>query len=299
MNEDSLAQLKAAGRDLNLLDSHLTEVKDELKKISKEIQEKIANELKNRAVLLLVDIVTKHHRSISGISVQYMLNDTVKIRSIGMIELKEQHTGKYLADLIIERLKQLGVELKQVITITTDNGSNVLKMVRDVEKHLQTVIDQAKQLSTSSSQVSAAIGEITGDLTDEQAIELVLGQAEIDGDEPSEEELLSNQNLLTEIQSNMENDSGFDAVWDVMGINCIAHTLQLAVSDSINTTTQEIRNVINLSRRICKYLRLNSTVHTLRGNGIVYASPRIDVVTRWSSLYQMVNFPTLFHLSQK
>lgn len=303
MNEELLKELKAAGRELNLRDPHFPEVKDELTKISKEIQGKIANELKNRAVSLLVDIVTKRHRSILGISVQYMINDTVKVRSIGMIELKEKHTGKYLADLIIERLKQLGVELKQVITITTDNGSNVLKMIRDVEQHLQAAINETKQSSTSSSQASAAnehqieTATSIAVLTDEQAIDLILGQPENDDDEPSEEELRSNENLLTEIQSNMANDFGFDAVWDVKGIKCIAHTLQLAINDSINATTQEIRNVIDLSRRICKHLRLISTMRTLKDNGIVYPTPRIDVVTRWGSLYLMVNIRIYFHTS--
>lgn len=314
MNDKLLAELKAAGRDLNLRDRNLTEVKDELTKISEEIRKNISKEVKNRPISVLVDIVTKRGRSILGVSIQHMKNETVKIHSIGMIELEQRHTGKYLADLITERLQQLGINLKQVITITTDNGSNVLKMVRDVAVHLKASIDEANNPSTSTNvnrhiqtdmrnvrcstaeeDIELEIEEILSnedEITDDEAIALILREAEIaDTDyEPTEEELLSNQNLLNEIQNNMESGSDLNVVWDVTGINCIVHTLQLAVSDSIKATTSEIRNLIALCRCVAKYLRLYGTLCDLQENGITYAKPHVDVITRWGSLYQMVNF---------
>lgn len=47
MNEGVLTKLKKAGRELDLRDPHLYEVKNELKSISQEIREKIGNEVKN------------------------------------------------------------------------------------------------------------------------------------------------------------------------------------------------------------------------------------------------------------
>lgn len=146
MNKDLLADLQRAGCALNLNDPHLHEVKNQLKDISLEIRDKISNEVKNRPISLLVDIVTKRSRSIFGVSIQYIVNENVKIRSIGMIELEDKHTGIYLANLIIDRLKLLGIDLKQVITITTDNGANVLKMVRDLEMHLQQWVTEKSKI---------------------------------------------------------------------------------------------------------------------------------------------------------
>lgn len=303
MNEEILAELKTAGRQLNLHDPHLDEVKNEMKNISQEIRDKIANEVKNRALSLLVDIVTKRGRSILGVSLQYIVNKSVKIRSIGMIELNERHTGIYLGDLIIERLKQFNIDLKQIITITTDNGANVLKMVRDLEEYLQKHIDESTQLTNENTRLSPDIGneeaidrEIDNilsaedELTDDQAIDLILQEAEIDDDEPSEMDLQTNQNLLNAMQSNMEDNHGLDILWDVTGINCIVHTLQLGITDSIKALGTTVRNVISLSQLVAKYLRKASTERDLREEGVIYKRPRINVVTRWGSMYQMVIF---------
>lgn len=305
MNDEILKELQAAGRELNLRDPHLVEIKEEFRTISKEIRDKIAIEVKNRALSLLVDIVSKRGRSIIGISIQYVLNKKVTIRSIGMIELEEKHTGKYLADLIIERLKELNIDLKQIITITTDNGANVLKMIRDMEYHLQSSINEATQPSTPSKSIQnleentsheiETILSTEAELTDEEAIDLILQEADCDEIQPTDTETQSNQELLEAIHMNMQNSDGLD-IFHITGVNCVVHTLQLAISDSIKTTTKENRNLMDLSRRVAKILRLANTVRLLKENGIDYKRPHIDVVTRWGSLYQMVNISVLIIL---
>lgn len=311
MNEDVLAQLQKAGCRLDLQDPHLHEVKNEIMNISKQIREKIACEVKDQFLSLLVDIVTKRGRSIFGASIQYINNKNVKVRSIGMMELNESHTGIYLANLIIERLKVINVDLKQIVTITTDNGSNVLKMVRDVHSHLQSAVEESRQQVTSLQNTpnrnNETLHDIVNeeatdleiddllsaedDLTDGQAISLILQAAEIEDDEPTNLELHANQNLLKAMQSNMANDCGSNVVWNVTGINCIVHTLQLAISDSIEALQKSVKNLISLCRRVAKHLRLASTEREFKLQGINFKRPRIDVVTRWGSLYQMVNFP--------
>lgn len=75
----------------------------------------------------MVDIGTKNKRSVLGMSVQLIINGKLVIRSIGMIELKKSHTGKYLSELIIKRLNDYHIEKRQILTITTDNGKNIKK----------------------------------------------------------------------------------------------------------------------------------------------------------------------------
>lgn len=288
MNQKILRELKENGRELNLRDQNLFEVKDELMNISKQIHTKIGNEAQNRPISLMVDIVTKRSRSIFGMSIQYIINDTVKIRSIGMIELEDRHTGSYLADLIINRLKELGIHLKQLITITTDNGSNVLKMVRDIAEHLK------ESSEVIDPQTQDVLPKNVEELTDDETIALILkaaeNEADIDEFEPNEDDLNSNQNLLNVIQNNMEKTHGMEFVFSVTGINCVCHTLQLAISDSINATTEDVRNLFSLCRCVSKHLRSYATICNLKSAGIIYNKPRIDVVTRWGSLFLMVNF---------
>lgn len=144
--KDKLRELETGGYAINLTQQNLSEMKEHLEKTAQKVREKIANETENRPLSLLLDIATRQRRSICGFSVQYVFNGQLKIRSIGMIELLDKHTGKYIADLIIKRLKEFGVGLKQVITITTDNGSNVLKMVREINETLKASIDKTQQI---------------------------------------------------------------------------------------------------------------------------------------------------------
>lgn len=314
MNEDILSELKSAGRELNLKDPHLNEVKEELKQVAHKIREKISAEVKDRAISLLVDIVTKRSRAFFGISIQYIIDNTVKVHSIGAIELEESHTGLYLANIIVERLKELNIQLKQIITISTDNGANVLKMIRDVESHLQTemkepttpskisqnvnsvprnIIDFASEEATEK-EIEAILAE--EELTDDEALDIIFNEANADNDEPSDAELQANENLLVAVKSKLASDYGLDVVWDVTGVNCAEHTLQLGINDAIKATGTENRNLINLCRRVVKFLRLATTMHELKKENINYKRPRIDVVTRWGSLYVMVNIVHRFRV---
>lgn len=73
-----------------------------------------------------------------------------------------------------------------------------------------------------------------------------------------------------------------------VGVNCAAHTLQLGINDSLKELPARHKNVIELCRRVAKFLRLKSSEHKIKEHGIEYRRPRLDVITRWGSMYQMV-----------
>lgn len=139
MLEKTLNELQAAGRGVNLKDPHLPEVKEMLRKTAKSVQAKIQNELRGIPLSLMVDITTKQQRSIMGISVQFIVNGEHKIRSLGMLQLNDSHTGQYLANVICKLIFEYGITPDQVISITTDNGANVVKMVRDVTTQMHAI----------------------------------------------------------------------------------------------------------------------------------------------------------------
>lgn len=242
----------------------------------------------------MVDIVSTS-RSILGFSIQFINNGKHVIRSIGMIELKESHTGVYIAKLITDRLKELDIKLNQIVTITTDNGANVLKMVRDMEHHLQKEIDDAQPM-TSSSESSESFTDAEDDainsaienalindeeITDEIAYAMLF--CDLDGAKPDDIE--NNNAILTAITSDLTNIHGLNIIWSIIGINCAAHTLQLVIHDAFESTTEANRNIINLCRRIVKVLRLDSTMRELKNAQIDEKMPRIDVATRWGSTH--------------
>lgn len=298
-----LKSLSATGFSINLTNKNVPEVKDHLHKIAEKMKEKIKQETKNRPISLMVDIVTRQRRSICGFSIQYTINGERKIRSVGMIELLQSHTGKHIADVIEKRLAEFDITFKQIITITTDNGSNVLKMVRDINAELKARMESARSATTKNTvEVVSNENECETEHTDDLIDDFLANEEDYDEnsatDDDAYEQLYAemdcqnepnnNQTLLNAISSAifpLESD-----VWDVTGVHCAAHTLQLAIRDGINMLPRRFQNVIELARRVGKFLRLKSTTVKLEEAGIDYNLPRLENDTRWCSLYHMVYF---------
>lgn len=298
MVKEKLDDLKSAGCGINLSHHKLAEVKEHLQKTAEQVQDEIRKEIQNQSLNLLVDIVIRQRRSICGFSIQYILNGELKIRSIGMIQLLRSHTGKYISEVIIKRLKEYGIDLKQIFTITTDNGANVLKMIRDIHDHLQVEINKVGQTATND-QIEPIENDIANENADALIEELLSDETEITDDE-------AYQRLFEEVQFNEDNSTLLNAmstaiasfgvdIWNITGINCAEHTLQLAIKDAVSKLPQEFENVIKLCRRVCAFLRLQSTSNVLDEIGVEYLVPRTENETRWGSMYLMVC--STFHYS--
>lgn len=231
----------------------------------------------------MVDAVTRNHR----ISIQYVFNDSLKIRSIGMIELVQSHTGIYLCQVIIERLKEYGINLQQIVVITTDNGANVQKMVRDIDGCLQSDINAEKNAGNT------VIDTTNNENIDEEIVQVLASNENISEDESlfsihEEVTLRENENLLHSIRHGLH-DEGVEYLYDITGINCAEHTLQLGIRDAIKRSSHSVQNLIELCRTASKFIRLSSTSIEVKKAGINYIHPRLENETRWGSLYLMVS----------
>lgn len=299
----TLEELRSKNHSLDLNDKNLPVVKDHLAKTANAVRNKIRDEVNGRVLSLLADIVTKNNRSILGVSIRYTFNCVSKTRSIGFIELVESHTGLYLAEVVIKRLEEYEIKLKQVLTVTTDNGSNILKMVRDMDDELQSRIDRLHHFEEilkeaqenfgididDDSQVDTAIDNlltVTREITDDEALELVMNQVQFQND----------QSMLNAMLAEMEN-CGADFLYDITGVNCAQHTLQLFIKDGLNKLTEPQKNVIELIRNVCKMLRLHSTRNEMAELGIQYRLPRLESKTRWGSMFLMVRVVLNYHKS--
>lgn len=312
MNEDLLREFMIAGREIDLNNPHLYEIKQLLRSIANKVRQKISAEAKNRTLALMMDIGTKCRRSFLGISIQFSHLGKITVRSIGTIELKQSHTGIYLADVIVGRLKEFDISVLQVLSVTTDNGSNVLKMVRDMDTYVQNATGEANSLppTPKKAQTNTQIVSIPCDdeaiereieaalavddlISDNEALELLFA----DGDDPNDSDdgdAPNNELLLSAITSALINTHHLNIDWTITGVNCAAHTLQLAIGDAKKATSIANRNVISLCRAIAKLLRLKSTSLEVQHAHLNYKIPRIEVPTRWCSLYLMVITHSLY-----
>lgn len=157
---------------------------------------------------------------------------------------------------------------------------------------LQEEIDKAKQKSNAAvnceSHSSSNDDQIDCDISELLANLVEVNDEEDDALEKAMEEIpLDGHQTLLEAMANELVNCG-DIIWNITGVDCAAHTLQLAIADSIKKLPTNTANVILLCREMSKFLRLVSTKNEMSKLGIEYRLPRLEVSTRWSSLFHMV-----------
>lgn len=106
--------------------------------------------VKNRFVSLLVDSATRLDRSFLGVNLQYHDNGSAVICNLGLIALEESHTGEYLKRVIVELLEKFGITLNQVVSITSDNGANMIRCIRLIDQQQKTMTQNPTPISDES-----------------------------------------------------------------------------------------------------------------------------------------------------
>lgn len=139
---DRINLLEKKGAPVNLHDPNLTQLKNHLRSTAAKVREKILEEAGSKLLSMSCDIVSKNGRSILGIFIQYNLDGETKVRCIGMIELQQRHTGKYLRDLINDRLKEFGWTFSRFFALTTDNAGNMKTLLRNMNETDQQDVDE-------------------------------------------------------------------------------------------------------------------------------------------------------------
>ena len=161
-----------------------------------EIRNEIKEEIENKLVCLKIDGATRHGRSFIGVNIQYILNRKIIIRTLGLREMFERSTSENLKNLILNILREYDITVHNIYTITTDDGSNMLKLIQLLED----------ELSVSNSDIEE--GEIDHTFLEKYNDDFFLEGERLFFPEENDSELL-------------------------IGVRCVAHTLQLAVHDAL------------------------------------------------------------------
>ncbi|XP_073819412.1 uncharacterized protein [Musca autumnalis] len=109
---------------------------------SKNIKTEICDDLKGILLSLKIDVATRLDFSVLGINVQYIKDGKIVIKTLAVKELKSRHTAEYLKSIILEVLKEYGVDTRNILSITTDNGSNMIKTVNNLNSDLQLMTNE-------------------------------------------------------------------------------------------------------------------------------------------------------------
>lgn len=280
-----LVKFEKAGDPLDLRSSHLEPVKEHLRRTAVKLRDKIKAELEKNLLSVSVDIVTKNNRSILGIYAQFIATDKLVVRCIGMEEMHERHTGKHIAEMLKGCLAKYNIGLDQIVSITTDNASNMRSCIKNIndELQLQTEDDGADDLD------SFDYLNIDDDHSTENGAGAASSSSEVDvlmdALLPAEDEWVFSSYASNELAESIRSQNSF---LFVNGINCAAHTIQLAVKEALLDLSSDHEHIIRNCREFCKFTRLQSTICEIKKRGIEKRLPALDVPTRWSSTYIMV-----------
>lgn len=297
-HEDKLWELKCAGCPLNLKDEHLKEVKEKLRDIAAKIRQKCANALKGKILPIMIDAVTRHNRSLLGLSTQYVDNGKTKTIPIAVTELTQAHTAKYLSHIIKKALDQYEIGLKQIFTVTSDNASNMIATTKELEIELNRAIDEDLENDAVQSELSEFVeddiqqnqsDEFSAESIDHRIHELLLYERDID--QESLDMIFDQSSLYDSLLNSVANDlraqTGNEKFIDQ--IRCAAHTIQLAVKEALGKLDENAKNIVGLCRQAAKFLRKPSSQHKIILNGVSTILPVLDIETRWNSTYLMVS----------
>lgn len=193
------------------------------------------------------------------------------------------HTGDMLAEKIAATLREWSIPLSKLLTVITDNGSNMLKAIKCVKAAAESMQQQHKQGdddnesdSDTCSQQDSSVDESEDDsnLPDND-------NNESDSESPEDRETMTEEFD----DDDDDDDMGLPTAVGVNRMPCLAHTLQLVLKavDSVKT----YHAVILKARKLVKFFKISS-VATQKLLGKCNLTLVTDCATRWNSCYLMI-----------
>lgn len=217
-----------------------------------EIKELIASELKQKMISIKLDSATCMDRQFIGINVQYIKKSKIVIRTLALQEIFDRQTAENLKSVILDILGDFQIKLSNIYSVTTDNGSNYLKLTSLFNEEL------------------SSINSIEENSESEEEIDVDYNYFESGVDS-------FNASLL--------NDTNDDHIFKITSLRCAAHTLQLIVKDAVKNKP-ETESLIETCRRVVGILRRPLMKIKIRSQKL--RKPIIDCSTRWASTYNMM-----------
>ena len=107
---------------------------------AERLRDAIRTEVQGKLICLKMDIATRCERSFLGINIQYVDKGKLHLRTLTVTEMKENRTGDAIKDIIQQVLSQYNILKEQILSVTTDNGSNMLRA-----RHLMNIQENGEE----------------------------------------------------------------------------------------------------------------------------------------------------------
>lgn len=180
-----------------------------------------------------------------------------------------------------EILAKYNITLDQVFAVTTDNGKNLKKMIRDLDAEMQNK-EPGSGLDDGNDGREIIGSDEEEDDADLNRIPDIFVSNEGDYFDPD----IFDDDYFEDLLSSFRNEFPDKVHKNIINdICCAAHCLHLIVMDSFKSCP-ELTDLISRCRELAKKLRTPHIRKVLNDRHLKMAL--LDIKTRWSSLYKMV-----------
>ncbi|CAG9791982.1 unnamed protein product [Diatraea saccharalis] len=224
----------AATSDVTSKTINIKAIKTKIQEEANAIRKCISSEVQNKMISLKLDSATCLERKFIGVNVQYIINGRIVVRNLGVLEVCDRQTSTFLKNTIEELLTDFRIGVDQIYCICTDNGSNMVKMVKLMG--------------------GAYISQYDNCTTEQEEFEL-MDENEESEEQSTEEEQVND--IFHSVDVDVHNLINNEGTFKVRVMLCAAHTLQLAVKDAINADALYLDRRLNviLSPEQCQKAR--------------------------------------------
>lgn len=256
---------------------------------AEKVKHLIAKETKKKLISLMIDIASRHNRSVLGIA--FFLDGQLVIRTIGMHALHASHTAKYVASIIKKKLAEYDIALNQIISITSDNAKNMLRTAIELDEAAQVETNcNAPEVSQLAQSYESIYFDEDADSDDEEETSLD-SESEADSSESDTnvDDDIFDEDYYNAFLANVRREFNFIPHTElVCGMSCAVHCVHLIVTKALKQSRIE-RTLLKKIRKLAKKLRTPSYRNLLKSQlPNALPIPTLDVETRWNSIYLMV-----------
>lgn len=231
---------------------------------AKQVKEKIMSEVKNKVVCLMMDVATRYSRSVLGISISYVIDDKKVIRTIGMHTLKMSHSAENILTMVKQTFSDYKISFRQLFAVTTDCGKDMLKSVALMDSLYQDLKE---------------VADDNGDKTNADSDDEAWSE-----DENIDESIFDDQYYVDLLTNTAKMIESCDLIH---GIACAGHALNLVVRQAIGKCS-EMAVILTKCKDLVKKLRTPTLTKMI--DDANFNRAKIDVDTRWNSVFAMVYF---------
>lgn len=119
-----------------------------VKEEAARLREYIKREVKGRLLSIKVDSTSKDGRPFFGVNIQFSEGGAIQLRTLTVREVFLRQTAENLKLLVLEVLGDYGIEIENVLTVTCDNGKNMLRaadLLKQVQDKTDDLIDAEQE----------------------------------------------------------------------------------------------------------------------------------------------------------